>query len=133
MSGNYYADTMLLGSTDITTQRAELTPASPPIKIVLKPAGTIRGTVEDGAAGTVVLFPQSFAGIAYSTQSGADKTFDLAGIPPGDYYAIALDRFDPRTMAEAVRMRSLMPIATSVRVESGSVASVQLRLNRVPD
>jgi hypothetical protein len=78
MNGNYYAASILLGPTDVTTQRVELTPASPPIKIILKPAGTLRGTVEDAATGTVVLVPQSFTGIGYSTQSRADMTFELA-------------------------------------------------------
>jgi hypothetical protein len=131
--GNYYADSILLGSTDVTNQRAELTRASPPIKVILKPAGTIRGTIEDADAGTVVLFPQSFTGIAYSAQSRAGNAFELDGIPPGDYDAIALDRFDARTMAEAVRLRSLMPMATSVRVEQGSAASVQLKVHHVAD
>ena len=134
MLGNYYADSILLGSADVTAQRAELTPASPPIKIILKPAGTFRGTIEDSApAGTVVLFPQSVTGIGYSTQSGAGRAFDLTGIPPGDYYAIALDQFDPRTMAEAIRLRSLMPMATSVKVQQGSSASVQLKVHHIVD
>jgi len=108
-----------------------LTPASPPVKIILKLAGTVQGAIED--AGIAVLFPQSFTGIGYSAQGSADKTFALDGIPPGDYYAIALDHFDPRTMADAVRLRSLMPMATSVKVQQGSVANVPLRVNRVPD
>jgi hypothetical protein len=123
----------LLGTTDITTQKVELTPTSPPVKIILKAAGSVRGTIEDGAAGTVVLFPQSVTGIGYSTESAPDKTFQLAGIPPGNYYAIALDRFDPRTMAEAVRLRSLMPLATSVRMEQGSATSVQLKVHHLAD
>ncbi len=131
--GNYYADSIMLGSTDVTSQRVELTPASPPVKIVLKLAGTIRGAVEDTDAGTIVLFPQSFTGIAYSASSGAGGAFALDGIPPGDYYAIALDHFDPRTMAEAVRLHSLVPSATSVRVEQGSASSVRLKVNRVLD
>ena len=129
MMGNYYADAILLGSTDITRQKVELTPASPPIKIVLKPTGTLRGTIVDASTGTVVLFPQSFTGVGYSTQSSADKTFELAGIPPDEYFAIALNRFDARTMSDAVRLRSMMPMATSVHIEQGSVASVQLKLN----
>lgn len=133
MLGNYYADSIMLGPTDVTSQRVELTPASPPLKIILKPAGTIRGTIEDAEIGTVVLFPQSVTGIAYSASSGAGRAFALDGIPPGDYYAIALDHFDPRTMADAVRLRSLMPMATSVKVQQGSVANVPLRVNRVPD
>jgi hypothetical protein len=133
MLGNYYADAILLGSTDVTGQRVGLTPSSPPVKIVLKTAGTIRGNVEDADAGAVVLFPQTITGVGYSTPIGADKTFELPGVPPGNYYAIALDRFDPRTMADAVRLRSLMPRATSVRLESGSAASAQLKVNRIPE
>jgi hypothetical protein len=133
LMGNYYADSILLGSTDMTTQRVELTPASPPVKIILKVAGSVRGTVEDGAAGTVVLFPRSVTGIGYYTESAPDKTVQVAGIPPGDYYAIALDHFDPRTMADAIRLRSLMPLATSVKVEQGSAASVKLKVHQLAD
>ena len=133
MMGNYYADSILVGSTDITRQRVELTPASPPVKIILKPAGTVRGTIEDASTGTVVLFPRNITGVGYSTQTGADKTFELAGIPPGEYYAIALDQFDARTMSDALRLRALMPRASSVRVEQGSTASVQLKVTHLPD
>lgn len=129
--GNYYPASILLGSTDVTAQRVELTSSSPPIKVILKPAATIRGTVEDADDRTVVLFPQSVTGTAYSGRSGRGKTFALEGIPPGEYYAIALDHFDPRTMADAIHLRSLMPLATSVKVESGSTASVQLKVHRV--
>jgi len=133
MFGNYYADSILVGSVNITTQRMELTPSSPPIKIILKTAGTIHGTIEDGAAGTVVLFPQGFAGIGFYAQSALGKTFELAGITPGDYYAIAVDQFDPRTMAGSVRLRSLMPMATSVKVEQGSTTSLQLKVHHLAD
>jgi hypothetical protein len=133
LMGNYYADSILLGSTDITTQRVALTPASPPVKIILKAAGSVHGTIEDPVPATVVLFPQSFAGIGYYAQSDAGRNFGLAGIPPGEYYAIAVDHFDPRTMAGAVRLRSLMPLATSVKVQSASSANVELKVNRVPD
>jgi hypothetical protein len=118
---------------DITRQRVTLTPESPPVKIILKQAGTIQGTIEDADAGTVVLFPQSFTGTGYYAQSGARRSFELAGVPPGDYYAISLDQFDPRTMTIAVRLRSLMPMATSVRAEQGSTASVQLKVHHVPE
>jgi hypothetical protein len=133
MLGNYYADSIWLGAIDVTSQKVELTPASPPVKIVLKPTAAIRGAIEDGASGAVVLFPQNLTGIGYSTQSEAGGAFDLPGVPPGAYYAIALDRFDSRIMADAVLLRSLMPRASSVRLESGSAATVQLRLNRAPE
>ena len=131
-AGNYYVDSILLGSTDITRQSVELTPASPPLKIVLKPGGTVRGTLEEGDTATVILFPPNFTGTGYSIQ-GTGKTFEITGISPGEYNAIALDRFDPPTMTNASRMRSLGTNATSVRVEPGSTASVQLKLTHVPE
>jgi hypothetical protein len=131
-TGNYYVDSLLLGSTDITGRSVELTPASPPLKIVLKPAGTVRGTIEDGETATVVLFPPSFTGTAYSVQA-AGKAFELTGVPPGEYNAIALDRFEPRAMTDPSRLRGLMTRATTVRVEPGSTASVELKIAHVPD
>lgn len=131
-AGNYYVDSLLLGSTDIMGQSVELTPASPPLKIVLKPGGTVRGTLEEGDTATVVLYPPNLTGTGYSI-NGTGKTFELTGIPPGEYNAIALDKFDPPTIADPSRLRSLIPKATSVRVEPGSTASVQLKINHVPD
>src|SRR5207342_1500105 len=60
-AGNYYTDSIWLGSTNVTGQSVELTPIPAPLKIVLKPAGTVVGTIEDADASTIVLFPQSFA------------------------------------------------------------------------
>jgi hypothetical protein len=131
-AGNYYVDSILLGSTDITGQSVELTSASPPLKIVLKPGGTVRGTLEEGDTATVVLYPPNFTGTGYSIQ-GAGKAFELTGIPPGEYNAIALDKFDPPSMTDPSRLRGLIPRATSVRVEPGSTASVQLKINHVPE
>jgi hypothetical protein len=131
-TGNYYVDSMLLGSTDITGQTVELTPVSPPLKIVLKPAGTVRGTVEDADTATIVLFPPNFTGVGYSVQASG-KAFELTGIPPGAYNAIALDKFEPLAMTDTSRLRGLMPRAASLRVEAGSTTSVQLKITHVPD
>ncbi len=131
-TGNYYVDSILQGSADITGQSVELTPASPPLKIVLKPAGTVRGTIDDADTATIVLFPPNLTGVGYSVQASG-KTFELTGIPPGGYNAIALDKFDPPTIADPSRLRALMPNAATVRVEPGSTSSVQLKINHVPD
>ena len=66
--GNYYADAILVGSVDATLQKMELTPASPPVKVILKPAGVVHGSIEDGAAATVVVFPQTVIGVGYYAQ-----------------------------------------------------------------
>ena len=129
-AGNYYVDSIFLGPVNVTGRNSELTPIPLPLKVVLKPAGTVLGTIDEADSGTVVLFPPNLRGVGYSIQI-AGRAFDLDGIPPGEYYAIALDRFDP-TMTDAL-LSGLMPRATSVRVEPGSSVSVQLKVNHVPE
>jgi len=102
------------------------------MKIVFKPAGAVRGTIEEADAATIVLFPPNFTGTGYSVQ-GAGKAFELTGIPPGEYSALAIDRFEPLAMTDPVRLRDLMPKATSVRVQAGSTVSLQLKVNHVPE
>jgi hypothetical protein len=130
LGGNYYVSSVTLGAHDITGQVVGLTAVSLPIRILLKPAGTISGSVEEADNATVVVLPSDLTGAGYSTVSG--RTFELAGLPPGEYYAIALQQFDSETMADAARLRMLVARATSVRVESGSLASVQLKANLAP-
>jgi hypothetical protein len=131
VGGNYYVDSIWLGSTNITGQAVELTPAPVPVKVILKPAGTVVGTIEEADAGAIVLFPQNFAGAGYSVQSGAGRTFEITGVRPDEYYAIALERLDPAAIADPVRLRELMPRTTSVRVEPGSSSSVRLKVNHL--
>lgn len=130
-AGNYYTDSIWLGSTNVTGQSVDLTPVPLPLKIVLKPAGTVVGTIEDADASTIVLFPRSFTGSGYVAQSGVGKTFEITGVRPGEYYAVDTDRMD--VIADGVRLRALMPRATSVRVEAGSSVSVQLKVAHVPE
>jgi Carboxypeptidase regulatory-like domain len=133
MSGSYYASSVSLGSADITGKWTLLTPASPPLKIILRPGGILEGSVEDDKAGTIVLIPQNLTGTAYHMQANSGKPFRMDGLPPGDYLAIALDRFDPRTMADQTFLRGLVPQATRVRIGEGSTASLQLTLRSVQE
>ncbi len=140
-SGDYYAS-VLMGSSDVTGQTVELASSSPPMRVVLKKGGTIRWSLEKSDSWEVVLVPQSLTGLGYCVlgiPSGgfltalAARPSELTGIPPGEYYMIALDRFNPRTMADAPRLRELVPRAVNVRVEAGSVSAVQLKINHAPD
>jgi protocatechuate 3,4-dioxygenase beta subunit len=133
VAGNYYVDSISLGSTNITGQSVELTPVPLPVKIILKPAGTVIGTIEEADAGAIVLFPQNLTGTGYSVQTGVGRTFEINSVRPDEYYAIALDQLDPDAIADAVRLRGLIPRATSVRVEPGSSLSVQLKVNHLAD
>src|SRR5205814_7337180 len=84
VAGNYYVDSIFLGSTDVTGQSVELTPIPLPLKVVLKPAGIVLGTADEADSGTVVLFPPNLRGVGYSIQI-AGRAFELDGIPPGEY------------------------------------------------
>jgi len=127
---NYYVASVSVGNADVTAQAVELSPASPPLRVILKLGSSIRGTVEDGAAALVVVWPKRFVpgDTGVSASCGAGGVFEISGLAPGDYYAIALDRFDAREMGDAAHLTALSTRATSVRIEEGSSASLQLVL-----
>jgi hypothetical protein len=63
---------------------------------------------------------------------GAGGVFEITEVVPGDYYAVAFDRPNDREADWSSLLNTIIPIASSVRVESGSAASVDLRVNRWP-
>ena len=58
---------------------------------------------------------------------GADGSFNFTGLPPGEYYAIAVSRFEVKTMSGLERMREIVRDATTVYLEDGGAASIQLK------
>ena len=62
----------------------------------------------------------------------ASKVSCIGQIPPGDYYIVAFDRTENGGLPAADLPASIIPMASSVRVEAGSTASVDLRMNRWP-
>jgi len=110
----------IIPGAEPTRYRFELIPPA-----VLR--GRVIGTDGNPAIASVELDPRR------SVKSNADGSFVFENLAPGDYYAIAVDQFDPRTMAGSVRLRSLMPMATSVKVEPGSATSLQLKVHHLAD
>lgn len=133
LSGSrYYVASVSVGSADVTDQFVPLNAASPPIRVVLKLGSTVTGTVEKCAGASVLLVPQTLANgqNGWFRECGAGGSFEFAGIPPGQYYAIAILGVDMRglqTFADPEHLRVLTRDATSVRVDEGAVASVQLK------
>jgi hypothetical protein len=127
-----YVTAAFLGANNVLGQIVELSRASPPLRIVLKPAGTIRGVVEgiaeNGVEATVVLMPQNLTGTGRTLRTDAQGIFEVSGLPPGGYYVIALDRFDLRMMMDTRQLMGLVPRASTVKAEEGATTSVQLRL-----
>jgi hypothetical protein len=130
-SASLYVSAVLLGSGDITGQLVDITPVSPPLHIVLKPnAGGVRGTVNQGGSSFVALIPQTYAAGAGAefvrlVKCSPDGTFEIGGLPPGSYNALALEN-----APDATALLSLSTQASSVRVEEGATATLELRLAR---
>ena len=128
--GGYYVASVMAGTTDVTNLPVPLNSASPPIRVILKPGSTISGTVEKGDGASVLLVPQTLApgDTGWLRECGAGGSFEFAGLPPGDYYAVALAHVDLRMLqALSEFLQVAVRDATTVRVDEGAVASVQLK------
>jgi Carboxypeptidase regulatory-like domain len=129
-----FAAQIFLGDYEVTGQTFTLAAGGPRLRVVLKTwSGTVRGTVEKGEGATVVLIPQRNDDV-YTGQMircGADGTFELSEVSPGDYYIAAFDRVDG--LFPSAAMLDLIPSrGSSVRVEEGSAADVMLSLVVAP-
>ena len=122
----FYIDAVRLGIADVTGQPVELTPASPPIRIVYRSgAGRAVGLVDDSNTATVVLAPKNdalmAAQFARSASTGQDGRFDISSLRPGDYYIWAFDHAEITAMSDPDFVRALIPFAETVHVEQGQV------------
>ena len=59
---------------------------------------------------------------------GADGRFKLATLPPGDYYAIALDRSDAIEGQDPEFLEGLTRLATAVSLAPGETRTLDLKL-----
>jgi hypothetical protein len=130
--GRYYVQSVMVGATDATSQPVPLNAASPPIRVILKPGSAISGTVQKGDGASVILVPATLApgDTGWLRECGAGGSFEFAGLPPGEYYAVALTHVDLgglQAFSDLERLRAVMRDATAVRVDEGAVASVQLK------
>jgi hypothetical protein len=96
-------------------------------------AGSLQGKVENGNGATVFLIPKVRISEILDylwvncKQGGA---FEFQGIVPGDYYLVAFDYAGQFAAPPPDVPGSIIPIATSVRIDAGSAAPpVTLKLN----
>jgi hypothetical protein len=131
LDGAYYAR-VLVGDTDVTGQPVQLSSSSPPIRIILRPAATLRGVVDKGEGAAVILWPQTTTpgDFGRSIPCGAGGVFEMRGLPPGDYYVMAVERYGAREMTSATYLQGMIPRATRVRIEEGATVSLELNLTR---
>jgi hypothetical protein len=135
MQGDPYIAAVMWGGRDVKGQVVELMPGAGPLQIVFKSGlGKVRGTVEKGDGASVFLVSNGSGEILTYQQvtCGAGGAFEIGPVQPGDYYILAFDRVESGGLPAADLPASIIPLASSVRVEAGSTASVDLRLNRWP-
>ena len=104
----------------------------------------LSGTVTDakGAAATdyvVLAFAQDRSRwllplnrYAAMARPGADGTFKTGALPPGEYYAVALDGIDLNDWQDPERLESLSRLATPFVLTPGDNRTLQLRLLAAP-
>ena len=129
LSPGFYVGSVMVGGVDAMRQPALLSDSAPPLRIVLKTGGKLSGNVDKGEGAKLLLAPQTLApgDIARAYPCGSGGNFELTGIAPGDYFAIAVTKFDLPFKAGIELLRAITRDATPVRVEEGAVTSVQLK------
>jgi 5-hydroxyisourate hydrolase-like protein (transthyretin family) len=128
-----YVSEIRLGEQDVSGQIVNLEVGAPPIHLVYRAdVGSVHGTVEKGANATVVLFrTEATTALAIIPATPAGK-FELAGMRPGDYSAIAFARVERDVLQDPAFVQRLIRGAVKVRVEPGQSASVELQLTVWP-
>jgi hypothetical protein len=113
-------------------------------EIILSPVG---GTISGSATQSARTRARGFVAVAFSTtrdrwftgsqyvkqrRGGPNGSFDVDGLPPGEYWVVALERFDASDRHIADALGSLVQSATRVTVTEGQVVSTALRVVRQP-
>ena len=114
-------------------QPFDLSPNSPPMRVVYKDgSGTLRGTVVGAVAASIVVAPDKGASdpSIVSIDAAADAPFQIEGLAPAGYYIAAFDHIEPERLLEPAILQRVLTLGSRVKIEEGSNASVELRVNR---
>jgi hypothetical protein len=128
----YYPVSVLLGGQEVLGKPVDLFPGAT-FRVAYRAAtGSVHGTVENGSGATVLLIPDNVQTMGFGRMltCKADGTFDINGVPPGDYYAAAVGQFPQSFSADTFSALLVRIAAIGTRVSVGqTAASVQLKLN----
>lgn len=91
----YYLDSIRLGAVDALEAAVEIATGAQPLTVIYKRGGgSVRGKVENCAAGTVRLVPRDEAmrreGFVLFAPCDPNDGYEMAAVRPGEYYAIAI-------------------------------------------
>lgn len=131
--GASYAGSVILGGVDVLGQEVELGEGSGPLEIVMRhDTGSIKGTVENGEGASVYLVQRELGEMVHYRQAlcGAGGAFQFDNVVPGEYFVVAFERAAGRGLPVENLPDSIAPLATGVRIETGSAATVNVRISR---
>ncbi|HEX4275882.1 MAG TPA: carboxypeptidase-like regulatory domain-containing protein, partial [Bryobacteraceae bacterium] len=135
MRPDFYIASMDYAGREITGP-IEITPGPQPLHLVLrKHAGVLRGTIEKGAAATVILVPAAGAEneIVRGVTCAAGTLFQFDNLRPGPYAIVAFDRIEDGRLSDPAYVSRLLNSAKTIAVEEGNNPSIELSVNRWPD
>lgn len=128
----FYPVSVVLNGQEVLGKPADLLPGST-FRVSLKAAhGSVRGTVDNCNGAIVVLVPKEVQTIAFgrTTACGTDGSFEMSGVAPGDYSAVA---FHPSTNPLDIRNQKLLAQIISAGLSvSVAQSAVEVRLGVNP-
>jgi hypothetical protein len=128
-----YLDSIRIGGRDALESGVAIVPGSPPLTVTYKfGGGTVRGTVEKCAAGTVRLLPHDKAmwrpGFVFFAPCDSNDRYAITAVRPGEYYAVAIAGDIPAPWyATSWDDDSLVNYAATITVRAGENTSADLR------
>ena len=128
----FYPAAIMMGGRDVQGLEVNLT-GPQPVQVVYKSdGGDVHGKIEQGAKLTVVLIPQEASPlkIAITGLCGPDGSFSIPDIPPGDYYAVALQNI--AGIGTPAFKTFLLSNGMRIKVEPSSSTTLELRPARWP-
>ena len=134
----HYLDSVMIGEQDVLGKEAVFAEGMPPVRVVFKPnAAGVRGAVENCGGASILLLPQDEGlwNYRFIQQGSCDGSghFTIAGLRPGSYYAVAVERIDGTGLDDLGTLRRLASMAERVQVDSGRVGYVELKVQRWPE
>ena len=127
----YYPASIVIGGQEVLGKAVDLFPGATFRVSYKAAAGSVRGTVENGSGATVLLLPDNVQtmGFGRMVTCKADGSFDMSGVPPGDYYAAAFGQVQRSPSADTTTLWLSTVAAVGTRVSVGQTAvSVQLKM-----
>jgi uncharacterized GH25 family protein len=129
----YYLDSVRIGGHDALGSAVEILPGTPALTVTYKlGGGSVRGTVEKCAGGTVKLLPHDRAmwrrGFVLFAPCDSNDRYAMTAIRPGEYYALAIAGDSPTPWYAAMwDDDGLVHSASTVTVRAGENSSADLR------